>query len=77
MRVMMPILATTYGESVTWKDGQKVRHPRQQRAGIPTESRLSGTWTPYLVRVDPTGPMLKGITYMVRPAGTGTAVGVV
>lgn len=73
VRVMMPMLATTYGESVTWKDTRKVRHPRQQRAGISTES---GTWTPYLVRVDPTGPMLKGITYMVRPAGTGTAVGV-
>lgn len=25
------------------------------------------TWTPYLERVDPTGPMLKGITYIVRP----------
>lgn len=32
MRVMMPILATTYGESVTWKDTRKVRHPRLQRA---------------------------------------------
>lgn len=26
------------------------------------------TCTPYLVRGEPTGPILKGITYMVRPA---------
>lgn len=25
------------------------------------------TWTPYLDRAEPTGPILKGITYMVRP----------
>lgn len=41
MRVIIPMLATTYGESVTW--------------------------TPNLAREEFTGPMLNGITYIVRP----------
>lgn len=41
MRVIIPMLATTYGESVNW--------------------------TPNFAREELTGPMLNGITYIVRP----------
>lgn len=68
MRVMMPILATTYGESVTCKNTQKVRHRGASR--LSPQTQRPRTWTPYLDRAEPTGPMLKGMTYMVRPADT-------
>ena len=41
MRVMMRMLTTTYGESVSW--------------------------TPIWAMGEPIGPMLNGMTYMVRP----------
>lgn len=46
IRVMMRMLATTYGESVSSM--------------------------PIFDRGEPRGPMLNGVTYMVRPGGTVT-----
>lgn len=68
---MMPILATTYGESVTCRERRI--HLRLKTMVNFIDYLLNylkstvSTWTPYLLSVEPTGPILKGITYMVRP----------